>query len=96
MGSCRSQLARTRRAGSTPIFLDGCPANVPFVHLDEGRGAREAAAVAPALLVHGVSEHRGRIRVVADAAVVEAGAHGRALSVELKLGDCGIGNVRGR
>ena len=81
---------------SGPIFLDDRPANVPFVHPDEGRGAREAAAVAPALLVRGVSKHRGKIRVVvADATVIEARAHGLALKVELKLGDCGIANVRG-
>ena len=77
--------------------MDDRPANVPVVHPDEGRGAREAAAVAPALLVRGVSKHRGKIRVVvADATVVEARAHGLALTVELKLGDFGIGNVRGR
>ena len=91
MSSCRSQLVRTRRAGPRPVLLDDCPANVPFVHPNEGRGAREAAAVAPALLVRGVSKHRGKIRVVvAHAAVVEARAQGLALSVELKLGDCGI------
>ena len=89
MSSCRSQLVRTRRAGPRPVLLDDCPANVPFVHPNEGRGAREAAAVAPALLVRGVSKHRGKIRVVvADATVVEARAHGLALTVELKLGDC--------
>ena len=96
MSSCRSQLVRTRRAGPRPVLLDDCPANVPFVHPNEGRGAREAAAVAPALLVRGVSKHRGKIRVVvADATVIEARAHGLALKVELKLSDCGIANVRG-